>query len=60
MDIVTQAQNGLLRIYNLGGPTVMILLLLLIVTTAVTLYNVWQHRAARVQGHPLLQQALDV
>ena len=56
---MTGLVDRIVTLLALGGPVVAILALLSIVTLAVTLYKLWQFRAARVGAHRRLMQALD-
>ncbi len=56
MSGIMERITGLL---DLGGPVVALLACLSILVLAVTLYKLWQFRAARVGAHTRLQEALD-
>lgn len=53
------ALNTLHRIYDLGGPVVLILLATSIVTLAVILYKTWQFAVSGVGRHRALSEALN-
>ena len=51
--------NSLAQILTLGGPVVGLLLVMSVVTLSVTIYKVWQFRAAGVGRHVILRRALQ-
>ncbi|MEP5153580.1 MotA/TolQ/ExbB proton channel family protein, partial [Planktotalea sp.] len=53
------ALDTLQRIYDLGGPVVLILLAVSIITLAVVLYKAWQFSVSGVGRHRALSEALD-
>lgn len=52
-------QDILLRIFDLGGPVVLLLCALSVLVLAVVLYKLWQFTLAGVGRHKALQQAID-
>jgi biopolymer transport protein ExbB len=55
---VAGAREALAGLLALGGPVVAVLLALSVLVGAVTLYKLWEHRAAGVGRHAVLREAL--
>ena len=56
---MTFITNAILRIYELGGPVVVILLFVSIITLAIILYKIWQFTVSGVGRHKSLNLALN-
>ncbi|QHQ35145.1 MotA/TolQ/ExbB proton channel family protein [Algicella marina] len=60
MNAFTDITEVLRRIIDLGGPVVAILIGMSVITGAVTLYKLWQYRAAGVGRHLVLSEAMGI
>lgn len=56
--LMTSAADQLRRIFDLGGPVVMLLLAVSVLTMTVVLYKLWQFSAAGVGRHQALSAAV--
>jgi biopolymer transport protein ExbB len=56
--MIETLQAALLRLYDLGGPVVLLLCALSVVVLSVVLYKLWQFAAAGVGRHKALQEAV--
>lgn len=57
--MIETLRDALLRLYDLGGPVVLLLCGLSVVVLTVVLYKLWQFSAAGVGRHRALQEAVD-
>ncbi|WP_418591782.1 MotA/TolQ/ExbB proton channel family protein [Ponticoccus sp. (in: a-proteobacteria)] len=57
--MIETLRDALLRLYDLGGPVVLLLCGLSVVVLTVVLYKLWQFSAAGVGRHKALQEAVD-
>ncbi|GGB07044.1 MotA/TolQ/ExbB proton channel family protein [Allosediminivita pacifica] len=57
--IATEIQDLLVRIFDLGGPVVLIMVALSILTLAVVIYKLWQFAKAGVGRHKALRHAVE-
>ncbi len=59
MITLTDIQNALVYVYDLGGPVVAVLLAVSVFTTALILYKTWQYSVAGVGRHKALSRGVD-
>lgn len=57
--MIEVVQDALTKIYDLGGPVVLVMLGVSIMALAVVLYKLWQFSAARVGSHKALRFAVE-